>query len=223
MAARGRPQPAGSSPQVQLGSSLGGPYLGVHLRRKDFIWGHRQDVPSLDGAVRRIRSLMEAHQLPKVFVATDAVRKGRPAARGGGPALPGAVPGPAQAHAAAARRAGGAQEAAAGDAALRAHVGGAGALQGRRRGHHRPVDLRARQVRAARAPASQPPPPPRPGRQAAQRDVGALGLVRLSAWGDSLCFQMLRHAGVWAWAPVLQVAGARPEKGPGRGPVLLRS
>lgn len=96
MAARGRPQPAGSSPQVQLGSSLGGPYLGVHLRRKDFIWGHRQDVPSLDGAVRRIRSLMEAHQLPKVFVATDAVRKGRPAARGGGPALPGAVPGPAR-------------------------------------------------------------------------------------------------------------------------------
>uniref|UniRef100_A0A8D2BMW2 GDP-fucose protein O-fucosyltransferase 2 n=1 Tax=Sus scrofa TaxID=9823 RepID=A0A8D2BMW2_PIG len=61
--------------KVQLGSSLGGPYLGVHLRRKDFIWGHRQDVPSLDGAVRRIRSLMEAHQLPKVFVATDAVRK----------------------------------------------------------------------------------------------------------------------------------------------------
>uniref|UniRef100_A0A8D2CCL1 GDP-fucose protein O-fucosyltransferase 2 n=1 Tax=Sus scrofa TaxID=9823 RepID=A0A8D2CCL1_PIG len=47
--------------KVQLGSSLGGPYLGVHLRRKDFIWGHRQDVPSLDGAVRRIRSLMEAH------------------------------------------------------------------------------------------------------------------------------------------------------------------
>uniref|UniRef100_A0A5G2RAY2 GDP-fucose protein O-fucosyltransferase 2 n=1 Tax=Sus scrofa TaxID=9823 RepID=A0A5G2RAY2_PIG len=61
--------------KVQLGSSLGGPYLGVHLRRKDFIWGHRQDVPSLDGAVRRIRSLMEAHQLSKVFVATDAVRK----------------------------------------------------------------------------------------------------------------------------------------------------
>lgn len=62
--------------QVKLGSSLGGPYLGVHLRRKDFIWGHREDVPSLDGAVRKIRSLMKAHQLDKVFVATDAVRKG---------------------------------------------------------------------------------------------------------------------------------------------------
>lgn len=65
--------------QVQLGSSLGGPYLGVHLRRKDFIWGHREDVPSLDGAVKKIRSLMETHGLDKVFVATDAVRTGRPA------------------------------------------------------------------------------------------------------------------------------------------------
>ncbi|XP_011527809.1 GDP-fucose protein O-fucosyltransferase 2 isoform X7 [Homo sapiens] len=61
--------------KVKLGSALGGPYLGVHLRRKDFIWGHRQDVPSLEGAVRKIRSLMKTHRLDKVFVATDAVRK----------------------------------------------------------------------------------------------------------------------------------------------------
>ncbi|XP_036767982.2 GDP-fucose protein O-fucosyltransferase 2 isoform X2 [Manis pentadactyla] len=60
---------------VRLGSSLGGPYLGVHLRRKDFIWGHREDVPSLDGAVRTIRSLMKTHQLDRVFVATDAIRE----------------------------------------------------------------------------------------------------------------------------------------------------
>ncbi|XP_011809628.1 PREDICTED: GDP-fucose protein O-fucosyltransferase 2 [Colobus angolensis palliatus] len=61
--------------KVKLGSALGGPYLGVHLRRKDFIWGHREDVPSLEGAVRKIRSLMKIHRLDKVFVATDAVRK----------------------------------------------------------------------------------------------------------------------------------------------------
>lgn len=64
--------------QVELGSSLGGPYLAVHLRRKDFIWGHREDVPSLEGAVKKIRSLMKKHGLDRVFVATDAVRKGRP-------------------------------------------------------------------------------------------------------------------------------------------------
>ncbi|XP_059542675.1 GDP-fucose protein O-fucosyltransferase 2 [Myotis daubentonii] len=61
--------------KVELGSSLGGPYLAVHLRRKDFIWGHREDVPSLEGAVKKIRSLMKTHGLDKVFVATDAVRK----------------------------------------------------------------------------------------------------------------------------------------------------
>lgn len=34
-------------------------------------------MPSLEGAVKKIRSLMKAHQLDKVFVATDAIRKGR--------------------------------------------------------------------------------------------------------------------------------------------------
>lgn len=65
-------------PQVEPGSSLGGPYLAVHLRRKDFIWGHREDVPSLKGAVRKIRSLMKTHGLHRVFVATDAIRTGAP-------------------------------------------------------------------------------------------------------------------------------------------------
>lgn len=61
-----------TSPQAKLSSAKGGPYLGVHLRRKDFIWGHREDVPSLKGAVKKIRSLMKKHKLDKVFVATDA-------------------------------------------------------------------------------------------------------------------------------------------------------
>lgn len=62
--------------QAKLGSAKGGPYLGVHLRRKDFIWGHREDVPSLKGAVKKIRSLMKKHKLDKVFVATDADEEG---------------------------------------------------------------------------------------------------------------------------------------------------
>uniref|UniRef100_G1T7T0 GDP-fucose protein O-fucosyltransferase 2 n=1 Tax=Oryctolagus cuniculus TaxID=9986 RepID=G1T7T0_RABIT len=76
--------------KVALGSSLGGPYLAVHLRRKDFVWGHREDVPSLAGAARKIRSLMKTHQLARVFVATDAVRAGtrpRPVPAGFLPAL----------------------------------------------------------------------------------------------------------------------------------------
>lgn len=50
--------------------------MGVHLRRKDFIWGHREDVPSLKGAVKKIRSLMKNHKLDNVFVATDADEEG---------------------------------------------------------------------------------------------------------------------------------------------------
>lgn len=64
------------TPQAKPDSAKGGPYLGVHLRRKDFIWGHREDVPSLKGAVKKIRSLMKKHKLDKVFVATDADDEG---------------------------------------------------------------------------------------------------------------------------------------------------
>lgn len=60
-----------------MATALGGPYLGVHLRRRDFIWGHREDVPSLQGAVKKIHSLLETLKLEKVFVATDAVEEGR--------------------------------------------------------------------------------------------------------------------------------------------------
>ncbi|XP_049641427.1 GDP-fucose protein O-fucosyltransferase 2 isoform X2 [Suncus etruscus] len=59
--------------KVQLGSARGGPYLGVHLRRKDFIWGHRKDVPSLVGAVKQIHHLLRTYGLSQVFVATDAI------------------------------------------------------------------------------------------------------------------------------------------------------
>ncbi|XP_041057187.1 GDP-fucose protein O-fucosyltransferase 2 isoform X2 [Carcharodon carcharias] len=57
--------------KVKLGTARGGPYLGVHLRRKDFIWGHRKDVPSIKGTAKKIHSLMKELKLDKVFVATD--------------------------------------------------------------------------------------------------------------------------------------------------------
>ncbi|KAL8173206.1 UNVERIFIED_CONTAM: GDP-fucose protein O-fucosyltransferase 2 [Gekko kuhli] len=59
--------------KVKLGTALGGPYLGVHLRRRDFVWGHRNDVPSLRGTVKKIASLMDLQKLERVFVATDAI------------------------------------------------------------------------------------------------------------------------------------------------------
>ncbi|XP_048835576.1 GDP-fucose protein O-fucosyltransferase 2 isoform X3 [Brienomyrus brachyistius] len=58
--------------KAKPGSAKGGPYVAAHLRRKDFIWGHRDDVPSLKGAVKKIRSLMKQQKLDRVFMATDA-------------------------------------------------------------------------------------------------------------------------------------------------------
>ncbi|KAM4626827.1 GDP-fucose protein O-fucosyltransferase 2 [Discoglossus pictus] len=64
-----------SKVKVKPSTALGGPYLAVHLRRKDFIWGHREDVPSLKQAAAEIHSLMKKLDLKKVFVATDADRE----------------------------------------------------------------------------------------------------------------------------------------------------
>ncbi|XP_048835575.1 GDP-fucose protein O-fucosyltransferase 2 isoform X2 [Brienomyrus brachyistius] len=64
--------------KAKPGSAKGGPYVAAHLRRKDFIWGHRDDVPSLKGAVKKIRSLMKQQKLDRVFMATDADEEGAP-------------------------------------------------------------------------------------------------------------------------------------------------
>lgn len=61
--------------KVKLGLVLGGFYLGVYLRRKDFIWGYREDVFSLEGVVRKICSFMKIYWLDKVFVVIDVIRK----------------------------------------------------------------------------------------------------------------------------------------------------
>ncbi|XP_068101310.1 GDP-fucose protein O-fucosyltransferase 2 isoform X2 [Hyperolius riggenbachi] len=61
--------------KVKPSPPLGGPYLAVHLRRKDFIWGHREDVPSLRRAAEEIHNLLNKLNLKKVFIATDSDRK----------------------------------------------------------------------------------------------------------------------------------------------------
>ncbi|XP_067930149.1 GDP-fucose protein O-fucosyltransferase 2-like [Watersipora subatra] len=58
--------------QKALGSALGGPYLAIHLRRKDFLRGSRKEVPSLSFAAEQIEKLLVEKSLSKVFIATDA-------------------------------------------------------------------------------------------------------------------------------------------------------
>nr|CAD7398616.1 unnamed protein product [Timema cristinae] len=50
----------------------GGPFLSVHLRRKDFLWGRPKDIPSLKFASTQIEKLLRGLALVKAFIATDA-------------------------------------------------------------------------------------------------------------------------------------------------------
>uniref|UniRef100_S4RC46 GDP-fucose protein O-fucosyltransferase 2 n=1 Tax=Petromyzon marinus TaxID=7757 RepID=S4RC46_PETMA len=58
--------------RVKVGTATGGPYLAAHLRRKDFLYGHSGDVPSLEAAANTLHRLMKQLKLPRVFIATDA-------------------------------------------------------------------------------------------------------------------------------------------------------
>lgn len=51
---------------------LGGPYLCVHMRRKDFLWGRPKQIPSIEVAAHQIRKHLENLKLLTVFIATDS-------------------------------------------------------------------------------------------------------------------------------------------------------
>jgi peptide-O-fucosyltransferase len=59
------------------GSAVGGPYLAVHLRRADFLYARKNFVPTLDGTVKQIKTIMEKQKLDTVFLATDAPESGK--------------------------------------------------------------------------------------------------------------------------------------------------
>ncbi|XP_046399109.1 GDP-fucose protein O-fucosyltransferase 2 [Ischnura elegans] len=55
--------------------SKGGPYLCLHLRRQDFLWGRSSEVPSLKWAALQVLKHLERLKLSTVFLATDAPDK----------------------------------------------------------------------------------------------------------------------------------------------------
>ncbi|XP_046677614.1 GDP-fucose protein O-fucosyltransferase 2-like [Homalodisca vitripennis] len=57
--------------EVPHRSAKGGPYLGVHLRRKDFIYGRPKEVPSIVDSAVQIKMYLKNLKLSTVFVATD--------------------------------------------------------------------------------------------------------------------------------------------------------
>ena len=41
--------------KTNLGDAIGGEYLGVHLRRKDFLYARKEEVPSLSDAISQMK------------------------------------------------------------------------------------------------------------------------------------------------------------------------
>lgn len=58
--------------QPERGTPLGGPYIAVHFRRRDYLYAKKNRVPSLEWAAKQLEKKLETYKLKTVFVATDA-------------------------------------------------------------------------------------------------------------------------------------------------------
>ena len=54
------------------GDAKGGDYGALHLRRKDYLFSHTKEVPSLPFAAKQIAKYLDTYKLKKLFLATDA-------------------------------------------------------------------------------------------------------------------------------------------------------
>ena len=60
----------------EVPTSGGGPFIAVHLRRRDYLVAHGDVVPSLEGVARQVNRLRSLLNIRHVFLATDAPRSG---------------------------------------------------------------------------------------------------------------------------------------------------
>ncbi|KAL5508900.1 hypothetical protein EMCRGX_G004162 [Ephydatia muelleri] len=58
----------------EVPTSGGGPFIAVHLRRRDYLVAHGDVVPSLEGVARQVNRLRSLLNIRHVFLATDAPR-----------------------------------------------------------------------------------------------------------------------------------------------------
>lgn len=49
-----------------------GNFICAHLRRADFVWAHKEDVPSLEGAANQMEKLAKKLNMNRLFLCTDA-------------------------------------------------------------------------------------------------------------------------------------------------------
>ncbi|KAI4467185.1 gdp-fucose protein o-fucosyltransferase 2 [Holotrichia oblita] len=58
--------------EIPRRNAIGGSYLGIHLRRADFVRSRSKEIPTIENAFKQIKNKLEELKLDKVFVATDA-------------------------------------------------------------------------------------------------------------------------------------------------------
>lgn len=59
-------------------NNLESKYICAHLRRRDFLYGHPNDVPSIKEAAKQIiQKLSLLNQIETVYIATDAPKIGK--------------------------------------------------------------------------------------------------------------------------------------------------
>lgn len=57
-------------------SAIGGPFLGVHMRRADFTYAHKESVPSIEEMGEEIAKILKQYKLRKIYLATDGTDEG---------------------------------------------------------------------------------------------------------------------------------------------------
>lgn len=56
-------------------SALGGPYLGLHMRRADFAYAHKETVPSIAEIGEEVNKMLKKYKLKLIYLATDSDEK----------------------------------------------------------------------------------------------------------------------------------------------------
>ncbi|CAH1798259.1 unnamed protein product, partial [Owenia fusiformis] len=56
------------------GEAKGGPYVAVHLRRRDFLYSHEKEVPSIEESANQLEKILDEQRVTKLFVASDMPR-----------------------------------------------------------------------------------------------------------------------------------------------------
>jgi peptide-O-fucosyltransferase len=64
-------------PKPENDQVKGWKYMAVHLRRRDYVWYDRKDVPTLQGAIDQLKPLLKEQGLDALFVSSDAPEEGK--------------------------------------------------------------------------------------------------------------------------------------------------